>query len=105
MQGSGKHLWEEIILPPRLSPRAPDPRIREELGVPEATSLPATTWGPARAKGPPPVRFLPGLHQGPMSLLVPWQPTLWVKAQEEPQASLARARGSQESRTGLETKW
>ena len=80
---TSKLLRREALLPPRPSPRAPAPRIREGWGVMGAPSLPATTGGPARAKGPPPVWFLPGLHQVPQSLPVPWQPTLWVKAQEE----------------------
>ena len=70
------------------------------MGVP---SLPATTGGPSRAKGPLPVWFLPGLHQAPLPLLVPWQPTLWVNTPEELQASLARAKGSQETGTRLGT--
>ena len=71
------------------------------MGVP---SLPATTGGPPTAKGPLSVQFLPGLHQAPLPLPVPWQPTLWVNTPEELQASLARAKCSQESWTGLGKK-
>ena len=89
-----KFLVREALPPTRPSPREPSPRTREDWGVKGATSLPATTGGPARARGPPLVRFLPGLHQVPQPLPVPWQPTLWVTNLEEPLAFLARARGS-----------
>ena len=42
---TGKCLREEVQLPPRLSPRAPNPRTREEWGIQEAASLPASTGG------------------------------------------------------------
>ena len=46
-----KRLKEEAPLPPRPNPRVPNPRIREELGIQEAASLPATTRGQITNQG------------------------------------------------------
>ena len=51
LRNTNKLLKEEAPLPPRLSPRVPNPRIREEWGIQEAASLPATTRGQITNQG------------------------------------------------------
>ena len=46
-----KSLKEEAPFPPRPSPRVPNPRTREEWGIQEAASLPATTRGQITNQG------------------------------------------------------
>ena len=45
LSDTDKCLKEETSLPAWPSPRVPNPRIREEWGIQEAASLPATTRG------------------------------------------------------------
>ena len=48
---TGKLLREEALLPPRPSPRAPDPRTREECSIQETTTHLATTSGQITNQG------------------------------------------------------
>ena len=106
LRNTDKRLKEEAPLPPRLSPRVPNPRIREEWGIQEVASLPATTrgqitnqgQGSSTSSGPP--RPKPSVTTTPSTLAA----NTSGQGSGGDSGHSGHSNGSQRSKTGLWTK-